>query len=67
MSSEEGGFGLTLAEKFFGFILLVIGAIAVYYTLTSIDALGAFAGFFGFLSILPIVIGILLVTAKTEQ
>ncbi|MGF3535354.1 MAG: hypothetical protein ACQXXE_00625 [Candidatus Bathyarchaeia archaeon] len=67
MSSEEGGFGLTLAEKFFGFILVVIGIIAAYYTFTSADTLGTFTGFFGFLSILPIVIGIILVTAKIEQ
>ncbi|MEM2117921.1 MAG: hypothetical protein QW386_02755 [Candidatus Bathyarchaeia archaeon] len=67
MSSEEGGFGLMLAEKFFGFILVIIGAIATYYTFTSADTLGVFTGFFGFLSILPIVIGILLVTAKIEQ
>jgi len=64
--SEEGGFGITLAERFFGFILLIIGAIAAYYTFTSVQALDAFAAFFGFLSIIPLVLGLFLLTAKTE-
>ncbi len=64
--SEEGGFGLNLAERFFGLLLLIIGAFAMYYTLTSVEALGAFTAFFGFLSIIPLVLGLLLITAKTE-
>ena len=47
--SEEGGFGLTIAEKFFGLILLVVGALATYYTFTSAQALDVHTGFFGFL------------------
>jgi len=65
--SEEGGVGLTFAERFFGLILIVIGAIAVYYTFLSIQVLGAFAAFFGFLSIIPLVLGLFLITAKTEE
>ncbi|MGQ9623862.1 MAG: hypothetical protein ACUVUF_02500 [Candidatus Bathycorpusculaceae bacterium] len=64
--SEGGGFGLTLAEKFFGFILIVIGALTTYYTLTSSASLGAFTGFFGFLSIVLVALGIFLIIAKTE-
>jgi hypothetical protein len=64
--SEEGGFGLNLAERFFGLLLLIIGAFAMYYTFTSMEALGAFAAFFGFLSIVPLVLGLVLITAKTE-
>ena len=67
MSAEEGGFGLKLAEKFFGFILLIIGALAVYYTVTSFNALEAFAGFFVALSLVPLALGIFLIfLAKTE-
>ena len=67
MSAEEGGFGLKLAEKFFGFILLIIGALAVYYTVTSFNALEAFAWFFAFLSFIPLALGIFLMfLAKTE-
>ena len=64
--SQEGSFGITLAEKFFGLILIIVGAVTTYYTLTSISQLGAFAGFFGFQSIIPIVLGLFLMIAKTE-
>ena len=64
--SEEGGFGITLAEKFFGFIIIVIGALVTYYTFTSTQALGDFTGFFGFLSIFLLAIGVFLIIAKTE-
>jgi hypothetical protein len=66
MSSEEGGFGLAVAEKFFGLILVIIGALAVYYTFTGMDFLGAYTGFFGFLSITLLAIGVVLITARTE-
>jgi hypothetical protein len=65
--SEEGGVGLAFAERFFGLILLIIGIIAIYYTFMSIQILGAFAVFFGFLSIIPLVLGLFLITAKTEE
>lgn len=65
--SEEGGFGLNVLEKLFGFILLVVGIIAMYYTIISTDVLGGFAGFFGFLCILLVILGLVLMTAKTEE
>jgi uncharacterized protein YjeT (DUF2065 family) len=65
--SEEGGTGLTFAERLFGFILLVVGIIAVYYTLTSAKALGVFTTFFSFLCVIPAVLGLVLMTAKTEE
>jgi len=64
--SEEGSFGLNVAEKFFGFIILVMGIVGLYFTITSADALMMFTGFFGFLSVVVIVIGFVLMTAKTE-
>lgn len=33
--SGEGSFGLSTTEKFFGLIILVVGVITLYYTLTS--------------------------------
>jgi len=66
MSSEEGGFGLILAEKFFGLILVIVGGLATHYTFTSTNALGAFTGFFGFLSVLLLALGVFLITAKAE-
>ncbi|MGA9388625.1 MAG: hypothetical protein WBV70_07365 [Candidatus Bathyarchaeia archaeon] len=64
--SEEGGFGISLAEKFFGVLILVVGALAMYYLLTSLVEFGSFAGFFGFLDAILIGLGLLLITAKTE-
>lgn len=64
--SEEGGFGIVAAEKFFGLLLLIVGAVAIYFTFTSSQALGAYTGFFGVLSMVPLVLGLFLITAKAE-
>lgn len=64
--SEEGGFGISFAEKFFGLVILITGALSMYYVLTSLADLGNFAGFFGFLNIILILVGLVLLTAKTE-
>jgi hypothetical protein len=64
--SEEGSFGVSVAERFFGFILLIMGVVALYYTVTSAQVLLVFTGFFAFLSIILIVLGFILMTAKTE-
>jgi hypothetical protein len=64
--SEEAGFGLELAERFFGLIILIVGALSTYYTLTSSEILAPFTGLFTFLSIVLLVLGVVLLTAKTE-
>lgn len=64
--SEEGGFGLTLAEKFFGLIILAVGGITAYYTWTSSQSLDPFSGLFVFLTVVLLATGIILLTAKTE-
>ena len=64
--SEEGGFGLVVAEKFFGLILIIIGALSTYYTLTSTQALRDYTGFFGFLSVIVLAVGVILIIAKIE-
>jgi hypothetical protein len=64
--SEEAGIGITVAEKFFGVILIIVGALATYFTFTSSQALGLYTGFFGFLSIVLIALGLFLITAKAE-
>ena len=64
--SEESGFGLNLAERFFGLMILLVGLVALYYTLSSAEALEVYTGFFGFLSIILIVLGFVLLIAKTE-
>jgi hypothetical protein len=65
--SEEGGFGISLAEKFFGLITFVVGLLALYYTVTSASTLGAFTGFFSFLCLIVVVVGLVLMIAKTTE
>lgn len=64
--SEEGGFGIAAAEKFFGLLLLIVGALATYFTFTSSQALGAYTGFFGVLSLILLALGLFMIIAKTE-
>ncbi len=64
--SEEGSFGLSLVERVFGLLLILIGGIATYYTLTSAEALFNFYGFFVLLSVIPLVLGLFLLIAKIE-
>jgi len=64
--SEEGSFGLGMAEKFFGLIIMIVGVLTLYNTLTSTAALGSFTGFFGSLSVVLMILGLVLMTAKPE-
>jgi len=64
--SEEGGFGLNVAEKFFGLIIFVVGILTLYYTVSSSQALLGYTGLFGFLSIILIVLGLFLLIVKVE-
>jgi hypothetical protein len=64
--SEEGGFGINVAEKFLGLIIFIVGILALYYTVTSSDALAGFTGLFDFLSIILIILGFILLIVKVE-
>ena len=64
--SEGDTFWLSLAEKFFGLLLTIIGALFLYFTATS-SALGAFAGLFGFLSIMVLLVGLFLLLVRPPE
>jgi hypothetical protein len=64
--SEGDSTAITVAEKFFGFLLVIIGALSVYYSLTSGDALLSFTTFFAVLGLMLLVVGIIMLIAKTE-
>jgi hypothetical protein len=64
--SGEGSFGVSLWEKIFGLLIFVVGCLASYFTLTSVDTLKNFTWFFGAISLILIVLGLLLITSKTE-
>jgi hypothetical protein len=65
--SEGDTFWLSLAEKFFGLLLTIIGALFLYFTLTSTATLGVFTGFFGFLSIIILLIGLFLLIVRPPE
>ena len=65
--SEEGTFWVSLAEKFFGLLLTIIGALFLYFTVTSTTALGVFSAFFGFLSIVFLAFGLFLLLVKPPE
>jgi uncharacterized membrane protein SirB2 len=66
MSEEGDTFWVSLAEKFFGIILIIIGALMLYYTATSSE-LGTFSVFFGILSVIMLIIGVFLLLVKPPE
>ncbi len=61
--SEGDTFWVSLSEKFLGILLAVIGAVFLYFSLTT-AALGGFAGFFGFLGVVVLIIGFFLIIVR---
>jgi hypothetical protein len=67
MSEEGDTFWVSLSEKFFGLLITIIGALFLYFTVTSTVALGVFTGFFAFLSIVVLAIGVFLLLVKPPE
>jgi ABC-type tungstate transport system substrate-binding protein len=67
MSEEGDTFWVSLAEKFVGLILVIIGALMLYFTATSTGVLGEFSLFFGVLSTILLIIGLFLLLVKPPQ
>jgi hypothetical protein len=66
MSEEGDTFWVSLTERVFGLLLIVIGAVMLYYTATSPD-LGPFAVLFGALSVILVLLGIFLLIVKPPK
>jgi hypothetical protein len=67
MSEEGDTFWVSLAERVFGLIFIIIGAVMLYFTATSTDVLGGFSVFFGALSGILVVVGIFLLIVKPPE
>jgi hypothetical protein len=67
MSEEGDTFWVSLAEKLVGLLLIVIGAIMIYFTATSTSQLGGFSLFFGILSAILLIIGLFLLIVKPPE
>lgn len=70
--SEEKPIGLTIAEKFFGLLVILIGALTVNFTYNYLatmspgDIIAPFLGVFVAAGIALIIIGVFLVLTKAE-
>ena len=65
--SEGDTFWVSFAEKFIGLILVIIGALMIYFTATSTSVLGAFSLFFGIISAILLIIGLFLLIVRPPQ
>ena len=71
---SEAPAGLTIAEKFFGLIAIIIGALTVYYTYISppdtlppgVPSGGWFSSIFIVAGLVLIAVGVFLMLAKAE-
>jgi uncharacterized membrane protein len=66
MSEEGDTFWISLAERLFGILLIIIGAVMLYFTVTS-SALGPFNLLFGALSVILVLLGIFLLLVKPPE
>lgn len=64
--SKNSAFGISAAEKFLGLLLMIIGALDAYFSISSSEVLGAYTWFFAVLGFILLALGILLLIAKTE-
>jgi hypothetical protein len=66
MSDEGDTFWVSFLERVFGLILIIIGGILAYLTVTTAD-LGGFTVFFSVLSIILVIIGVFLLLVKPPR
>ena len=67
MSEEGDTFWVSLAGKFFGLLITIIGALLLFFTATSTDVLGVFTAFFVFLGIVLLAVGLFLLLVKPPE
>lgn len=65
--SDEDTFWISLSEKFFGILLIVIGVLLLYFTATSTVVLGVFSAFFGFLCVIVMAAGAVLILVRPPE
>jgi nitrate reductase gamma subunit len=67
MSEEGDTFWISLGEKFFGVIVIIMGGVLLYFTATSTSALGPFSVFFGVISVILLAIGLFLLLVRPPE
>jgi hypothetical protein len=58
---------LILAEKILAIVVIIIGAITLYYTTASADILKSFSGMFTTIGVIIIIVGILLLIITPKE
>ena len=66
MSKPERPAGLAIMEKLMGLLLLIVGALAIYYSSSAISALGGSCIIFIALGVVLLLVGMALILAKAE-
>ena len=66
MSRTEVPTGLTIAEKILGLVILVLGALAIYYTHQAVSAIGPIWPIFVAFGALLLLVGLALLLARAE-
>jgi len=66
LSYEGDTFWVSLWERLFGIVIIIIGAILLYYTAITSD-IGGFGALFGFLSAILLIVGVVLLILKPPQ
>ena len=65
--SADMPIGLTVVEKLFGLILIIVGAIVAYFSINPpAGDISQFAGIFTVAGVVIIIVGILLLLTKAE-
>ena len=67
MSEEGDTFWVSLTEKFSGLLVIIVGALFLYFTATSGVALQAFTGYFVFLSVVLLALGVFLLLVRPPE
>jgi hypothetical protein len=67
MSEEGDTFWVSLAEKFFGLIVIIVGGVMLYLTATSTGVLGVFSLFFGVVSVVLLAIGLFMMIVRPTE
>jgi hypothetical protein len=65
--SEDAPIGLAVAEKIFGLVLIIIGAVVAFYSSNPpAGDISQFSGMFTAAGLVIVAVGIFLIIAKTE-
>ncbi len=67
MSDKSAGYWVKLAQRIIGLVVLIFGALLIYFTLTSLNNLGIFSWLFGALSLVLIILGIFIMIIKSPE